>query len=143
MTPLQSVGKDNQTYNFRYATEDYFDSTCKVNKLLFFVYSADTEYEDFFDFKVTPIDNDTVKVTDMFLDSKYFFKGKGLPEALILEAQRLFPDKQIISSTNIDKFKRVCNEWRSIPGSSVWERLVKKGLARYDKEHDLYYLNRQ
>ncbi len=140
LTFIETVGKDNKTHRFKYTTENRYDSLCKVTKLCFLVYFANRDYNDYFDFKLTPIDQSTTKVTDMFLDAKGLFKGKGLPEALIIEAKRLFPDKQIISSTNSQTFKQVCNEWRSEQGSCVWNRLVAKNLARYDKDQDLYYL---
>lgn len=91
MTELTTLGKDQKNYNFRYSQEDYYDSVNDRNKLLFFVYSADEDYEDYFDFKITPLDHDIIKITDMFLDSKKYLRGRGIPEAMILEVHGLFP----------------------------------------------------
>ena len=141
MTELSTLGKDQKNYNFRYTQEDYFDSSNDINKLLFFVYSADEDYDDYFDFKIAPLEHNIIKITDMFLDSKKYLRGRGIPEAMILEMHRLFPNHQIISSSNNDNFKRLIGEWRSLEGSAVWNRLVKNNLAIYNSEEDLYYLN--
>lgn len=142
MTFIQTIGKDKITYDFKYVYENYICDTCKIPKVSFMIYFADDSYDDFFDFKIAPLDEFTVKITDMFLDTRMRFKGKGIPETMILEVQRLFPDRQIISSTNKNEFSRVCNEWRSVPGSRVWGRLVEKGLASYNNFEDIYYLNK-
>jgi hypothetical protein len=61
------------------------------------------------------------------------FQGKGLPEALILEAQGVYRDKVIISDSG---------EALWPAGRSVWQRLVERNLARYEPREDRFVLNR-
>jgi hypothetical protein len=42
------------------------------------------------------------------------FKGKGLPEALILEAQRVYPDMVIISDSGGGLWELGRTVWRSL-----------------------------
>lgn len=96
----------------------------------------DEEKQNWFDFKLAPIDEETLKVTDIFKGKDSHLKT-GLPEALILLSKQLF-NKKIISSSN--KVKTESCEWRSEPGTKVWKRLVKRNLALYDSETDTFTL---
>ena len=136
---LLTVGKDGKEYVFTYELEEQYDRINDTHKICFKTLLEGIDKKKWFDFKVAPVGDNTLKVTDMF-DYQDIYKGKGLPEALILEAQKQYPDKEIISSSNRQKaFK---NEWRSDAGSAVWERLVKKGLAEYSDENDLFVLKK-
>ena len=93
---------------------------------------------NWFDFKVAPEGEIYIKVTDMFDTPDHdthqlLFQGKGLPEALILEAQRVYPNKIIISDSGGAL-------WAA--GRVVWQRLVDRKLAKYEREADRYVLKR-
>ena len=136
---LKTVGKDGKEYFFIYELEEQYDRINDITKICFKTLLEGLDKKKWFDFKVAPVGDKTLKVTDMF-DYQDIYKGKGLPEALILEAQKEYPDKQIISSSNKQKVFK--NEWRSEAGTAVWERLVKKGLAEYSDEKDLFVLKK-
>jgi len=93
--------------------------------------------DEWFDFKIAFLDNDLIKVTDMFI-GKDKHRKKGIPEALILETKRLYGQKKIISSSNIHKL--ITNEWRRSEATKVWERLVSKSLAKYNQSLDTFEL---
>ncbi len=139
---IKTTGKDGKTYYFKYELEN---QPCRgVAKVCFkttFLNQADNNW---FDFKVAPFDGINLvngkymMVTDMFdtidpVTHQPVFKGKGLPEALIIEAQRVYPDKIIVSDSGGSLWE---------PGRAVWNRLVEKGLAHYDTAKDVYMLNR-
>jgi len=136
---LSTTGKDGIEYHYTYELEEQYDRINDVYKICFKTVLKGVDKKKWFDFKVAPINEDILKVTDMF-DFQGIYKGKGLPESLIMEAQKRFPEKQIISSSNRQKVFK--NEWRSAAGSAVWERLVKKGKAEYFAEKDIYRLKK-
>jgi hypothetical protein len=139
ITKLSTIGKDGEEYHFTYELEEQYDRINDVYKICFKTVLNGVDKKKWFDFKVAPIGEDILKVTDMF-DFQKIYKGKGLPETLILEAQKRFPEKQVISSSNRQKIFK--NEWRSDAGSAVWERLVQSGKAEYSAEKDVYKLKK-
>jgi len=136
---LETGGKDGKEYVFTYELEEQYDRINDTHKICFKTLLEGIDKKNWFDFKVAPVGEKTLKVTDMF-DYQDTYKGKGLPEALILEAQKQYLDKEITSSSNKQKVFK--NEWRSEAGTTVWERLVKKGLAEYSDEKDLFVLKK-
>lgn len=107
-----------------------------IKKIEFRTYLSNDADDDWFDFKVALLENNTLKVTDMFI-SKESHRKKGIPEALILEVKRIY-NKQVISSSN--KKPKILGEWRRDEASKAWERLVSQGKAKYDEEEDIYVL---
>ena len=93
--------------------------------------------EEWFDFKIAFLENDLIKITDMFV-GKEKHRKKGIPEALILEVKRLYGKNKIISSSN--KNKLIKGEWRREAATKAWERLVSRSLAKYDFFTDTYEL---
>ena len=136
---LKTVGKDGKEYFFIYELEEQYDRINDITKICFKTLLEGLDKKKWFDFKVASVGDKIFKVTDMF-DYQDIYKGKGLPEALIFETQKQYPDKEIISSSNKQKVFK--NEWRSEAGTAVWERLVKKGLADYSDEKDLFVLKK-
>lgn len=134
---LKTVGKDGKEYCFTYELEEQYDRINDIIKICFKTVLTGIDKDKWFDFKVAPVGDNILKVTDMF-DFQGIYKGKGLPEALILEAQNQYPDKQMISSSN--RIKVFLGEWRSEAGTAVWERLVKRGLAEYSECDDIFIL---
>ena len=107
-----------------------------INKLEFRTLLINDKVEEWFDFKITFIEGNLIKVTDMFI-GKEEHRGMGIPEALILEVNRLYSQK-IISSSN--KRPIVRSESRNASASKVWMRLVDKKYAFYDSENDVFVL---
>lgn len=135
---INTIGKDDKPYQFIYTVRTYVDKWNNIRKNQFMVTPIENLGSIPFDFQFVELPNKTIKVTDMFIDYGQYCKGKGLPEALICEVSRLFPEYNIVSSSNIHKSLK--GEWRSEQGSAVWERLVRRGKAIYSKEHDIYHL---
>lgn len=136
MNFLKTVGKDGHTYYFKYKLENQYDKARELMKVCFKTTYVLQKDNNWFDFKVALAENNLLVVTDMFdtMDfetEKYIFKGKGLPEALIREAQKIFPDKTIVSDAHGDL-------WPA--GRKVWERLVQQGSAEYIPREDRYQL---
>lgn len=107
-----------------------------IKKLEFRTYMENDKQNEWFDFKVALLDNDIIKVTDMFV-GKQEHRMKGIPEALILELKRLF-NKKIISSSNSKPI--IDNEWRKPSATKVWQRLVIQNRAKYDSYNDVFEL---
>ena len=89
----------------------------------------------YFDFQLTIINDDTLKVTSIFAGNDRQRK-KGIPEALILMSRSLF-NKKITSSSR----SNINAEFRNSAATKVWERLVQKDLAKYNVAKDIYELN--
>jgi hypothetical protein len=60
------------------------------------------------------------------------FVAKGIPEAFILETARLFRQK-VCSTSNLED-----PDFRTIPATKVWERLVARGAAIFHQQRDRY-----
>lgn len=131
-----TVGINLKAHKCEYEIHSRYDSFNNLNKIEIRLFMEGDSEKEWFDFKLAPIDNDTLKVTDMFI-GKESHRMKGIPEALILEAGKIF-GKRIISSS--DKHPILMNEWRRGAASKVWERLVQKGLAKYNSDKDYYCL---
>ncbi|HEK21525.1 hypothetical protein DIU31_027680 [Mucilaginibacter rubeus] len=133
---IKTIGKDGKPYYFRYELEN---QPCRgVSKVCFKTRFINQKDNNWFDFKVAPFEKRYIKVTDMFdtpdhSTQQLLFQGKGLPEALILEAQRVYPDKIIISDSG---------EALWPAGRAVWQRLVDRKLAKYEAGLDRFILNR-
>ncbi|NHA05580.1 hypothetical protein G7092_17345 [Mucilaginibacter sp. HC2] len=133
---IKTIGKDGKPYYFRYELEN---QPCRgIAKVCFKTRFINQKDNNWFDFKVAPFEERYIKVTDMFdtpdsSTQQLLFQGKGLPEALILEAQRVYPDKIIISDSG---------EALWPAGRAVWQRLVDRKLAKYEAGLDRFILNR-
>jgi hypothetical protein len=117
-----------------YEIHNQFDRYNNISKIEIRLFMEGDSAEEWFDFKLAPIANNELKVTDMFI-GKNAHRRKGIPEALILEAKRIF-DKRIISSSN--KQSILIAERRSRDATKVWERLVNKGFAIYNEAQDIF-----
>lgn len=136
---IYTLGKDGCNYEFVCDAVIFFDNFSQRDKVAVKVFPLNRQYDDYFDFKYILLSEyRQVKVTDMFLDYKNYYQSKGLPEALILQLKYVYPEFQIISSSN--KIRIVRNEWRSTAGTRVWERLVAVGRANYLEDIDTYLL---
>lgn len=134
-TKIKLVGIEGAIYEAEYEIHDFYDRGDDILKIEFRIFLKGDKYDEWFDFKLAPISNDTLKVTGMFI-GKESHRGKGIPDAMILEARRIF-QKKIISSSNK---KKIIYEWRKQAADKVWKRLIQKGYAEYDEKSDIYYL---
>jgi|GEM_PF-3578480 len=135
---IKTVGKDNLHYQFTYKVRTYRESLDDIDVIAFMVAEPGRISNDYFDFQFVELPDNEIKITSMFVGIDDYYRGKGLPEALIMEVQRLFPYQTIISSSNTHKVLHREDRWE--PGTAVWERLVRSGNAKYSKERDIYYL---
>jgi hypothetical protein len=102
---------------------------------MFDIFENDYQNQQCFSFILKVVDDNTLKVIDLFPDDKHI--GKGISIAIILHAKELF-NKRIISSSN--KFKTFPNESRFEDAEKkVWNKLVDLELALYNKDLDYYY----
>ena len=132
---IKTTGKDGKPYYFKYELES--QPSRGLAKVCFKTKFINQKDDNWFDFKVVPHEDRYIKVTDMFVTLNHdtqqlLFQGKGLPEALILEAQRVYPDKIIISDSG---------EALWPAGRAVWQRLVTRNLAHYEPREDRFVLN--
>lgn len=135
MKTLTTIGIDGREHLFEYSFHEIgSDGDVKIEFRVNF--AIETDKSKWFDFKLALINDQTLKVTDMFKGKNEHLRT-GLPEALILLSKKTF-QKKIISSSN--KIKTQKCEWRSEPGTKVWQRLVKKNLAEYNSELDTFEL---
>ena len=65
------------------------------------------------------------------------YMGKGIPEAIIEEAQKIL-DITIVSSSNNPLFHTSAEEYRSAPADKMWKRLVSLRKAIYVFETDSF-----
>lgn len=100
------------------------------------VYRLRTQPDDeyFFEFTIKE-EQDLLRVVMMNNHSRPEYTGKGIPEAMIVRLAKE-SGKRISSSSN-----QGCeNEYRTVAASKIWQRLVARGLARYDETEDRFYV---
>ena len=133
---LITIGYNEQQYNCTYEIHYPIIESGNMQEIIGIkLWLPNDDDIQYFDFQLTTIDNNILKVTSMFAGNDYQRK-KGIPEALILMSKSLF-NKKIISSSR----SNINAEFRNPAATKVWKRLVHKGLAKYNKEKDIYELN--
>ncbi|MBK6362501.1 MAG: hypothetical protein IPF52_03010 [Saprospiraceae bacterium] len=121
---LSTIGVEGKEYFWEYIYEWIDDhDEIKIAFRVNFIHEVDKE--KWFDFKLLPVNDDTLKVTDMFKGKDEHLKT-GLPEALILLSRKIFK-KSIISSTNFQDYK-ISNRVAFEKATKVWQRLVKRDM---------------
>lgn len=135
---IDSTGKENL---FCYSMEESEEQGRL--KWVFKVMPSDLRAADWYEFAVTKINDTTGKVTVMENRNMIEYRGMGITERLIDEANRVL-NLTIISSTNNPEGTSLAIEWRSDPATKIWERLKAKGRANHNKETDIYtYISEQ
>lgn len=107
---------------------------------LFRVYAKPLNNGDhWFNLTIRPIDSNTL--LSMFMDATMTpqYRGKGIPEALLIEIARC-PGVRIVSCSNRDGRKLFKEESRNCKATKVWLRLQDQGLASYCPDTDRYSL---
>jgi len=117
-----------------YEIHNQYDRYNKLDKYELRLFMKGDSHEEWFDFKLSPISETVLKVTDMFI-GKSAHRKKGIPEVLIVESKKIF-NKKVVSSSN--KHPILISERRSDEASKVWKRLEKKGLVRYNEISDVF-----
>jgi hypothetical protein len=79
-------------------------------------------------------DENILQVTNITHNDNDYYKGKGIPESLFKLVSKLLK-KKIVSSQS---FKEGAGEFRTEAANKMWDRLVSKDLATYNKEKDRY-----
>lgn len=129
------MGKDGSMRTFYLYRSSIFSAQ---PELIFRVYeSPDASDSQFFDFALVEESNDMLKITMMHNHGDPRYVAKGIPDCAIPGIARI-TGLQIRSSSNTHR--ATGNEYRTVSATKVWERLEKRGMARYDKEQDIYYL---
>ncbi len=121
ITAIDIDGKEN-TFYIKVKNENGLD---------IFVYDNKDLLGDFFEFKVIR-KGDVFKVQNMFAHDKKYRK-QGLPEALIEYAKKYFQEPIYSSST-----VHIRDDWLSVEGKKVWDRMESNGKAIFDKPRNRY-----
>lgn len=130
---ISSIGNDGLEYTFRYSiTESEEDGNLKW---IFRVMPSDLNATDWYEFAITKVNPQLGKVTMMDNRNMQVYRGKGITEKLIEVASSEL-GIEICSSSNTEK--TFSNEYRTSAADIIWNRLVNKGKAVYDKPRDLY-----
>ena len=135
MPLINCTGLNNVRSTFEYTVEPTENDVPRI--WTFRVIPVNEPYSDFFEFAVTEIDAQTVKVTAIDKHYQAVYSAKGIPEALIAEANRIL-NRNIISSTNAGAAKSFSNEYRTPSATKVWIRLVEQGHAVLNPATDIY-----
>jgi len=125
MKKIECVGKDGMIRTFKYKVEEH--PFRENREWIFRIYPISGYAADFFEFCVTEIDNNTVKVTMMHHNNQPEYIAKGIPERMIEEAHNVLK-RRIISSTNSENHKILPNEYITISAVKVWKRLISNDL---------------
>lgn len=121
ITAIDINGKEN-TFYIRVKNENGLD---------IFVFDNQDLSGDFFEFKVI-LKGEIFKVQNMFAHNQKYRK-QGLPEALIEYTKNYFK-KPVYSSSTI----HIADDWLSVEGKKVWERMVSNEKAVFDKSRNRY-----
>ena len=137
-TEIIGVGKGGVATTFKYSVE--IDNVNGKDVSNFSLIPENEQFVDLFSFSITHINDTTAKVTVMDAHHRPEYSAKGIPEALIKEAN-LITGKRIISSKS---YVEEGGEFRTQHATKVWNRLVDEGRAEYDNDSDTYtYLPEQ
>lgn len=134
-TEIICIDKNGNENTFKYSLEESEENGKK--KWVFRVVPHNLIVQDWFEFSVTEVDENTGKITSMNNRKMTEYIAKGIPEKLIEEANSVL-NLTINSSSNTEEFKAFPNEWRSESATKVWERLLNRGEAEYDQQRDIY-----
>lgn len=126
----------NNKKRFEYT---YFLDTKLKNREIysFDIYEKGRENDSKFSFMLEKVDDNMLKVIDLFPDTEKYYLGNKISISIILEAKKIF-NKTIRSSSN--RYPKYIGEMRFEPAEIyVWKPLVEMGLAKYNEEKDFYY----
>lgn len=120
------VGKDGEIriYKFEYLNQD--------RHRVYLLNNQKIKQREVLDFQLISLDDDTLKVSDMYIDDVNY-REKGIPEGIIINLSELL-NKTIASSTRFKDDGEHLHE----PAKKVWDRLVSKGFAFYDEDIGRY-----
>jgi hypothetical protein len=135
---LDTVDEDGEGHHFVFgppeedlAVGNNYDEASRI-----FTYRAKTtaENEHFFEFTVQEEGQACLRVTMMNNHGREEYRGKGIPEALICMLARR-NGITVTSSSN----HAGAGQYRNIAADRIWQRLVRRKLARYNAAEDRYY----
>jgi hypothetical protein len=133
---LNCIGRDELLRTFYLYQFSMFSAQ---PELVFRVYeSPDASDSQSFEFTLVEEEDGSLKITMMHHHDDPRYAAKGIPDSAIPEIARI-TDKLIRSSSNTRP--STGSERRSEHATKVWQRLEERGMARYDNERDVYYLN--
>jgi len=134
---INCLGRDNVRRIYEYS----LDHDENARSWTFRVVPVNEPYTDFFEFTVTEVSPQTIKITSIENRRLPMYTARGIPEALIAEAYYIL-HHSVISSSNIAAAKSFANEFRTPPATKIWERLVQQGHAHYVRNTDTYWFIR-
>jgi hypothetical protein len=135
MSEIECIDRDGNVNVFLYSYK--IDDFNNHYVWVFTIIPKGQNYNDFFSFSATEINQDTMKVTMMSHNNKIIYKAKGIPERMIEELNKI-TRKKIISSTNNPNSKILPEEFRTPRATKVWNRLLNNDRAIFDIENDIY-----
>jgi hypothetical protein len=128
---IRCTGRDGQIREFRYGVaiveQNYETNLCE------WTFHALNPHDPnrFFEFTVERRP-ECLRIKGMHHHNFEEFTAKGIPEAFILETARLFRQK-VCSTSNLED-----PDFRTIPATKVWERLVAHSAAILHEQRDRY-----
>ena len=133
MPVLACTGRDGvaRTFEYRYSREPLSGEwSVKVTSI------PPLPGGDFFEMKLAPIDEETLRVVMVNHFNVPSYVGMGIPDAL-LPAIKSVLGKNVESSPS---YGTRGNVYRTPAATKVWERLRQMRLATYDPARDIYRL---
>jgi hypothetical protein len=139
LTPLECVGRDGLLRTFFLEGPKIEPGSSGVSVHLYRVQLRDPprpEVDQYFEASFTEQGQVMLRVSLLMANGQEHFRGKGIPEALILHVGAR-SDRKVVSSSNLDPD---VDEYRKPNATKVWERLVAMGQAERLPGIDRYVL---
>ena len=137
---LKTLDKNGEAHQFVYEPPEedqvFGDNYDEIARTFTYRIKTAPDNEHFFEFTIQKEGQDRLRVVMMENFFREEYKGKGIPEAMIMMLART-SGKTVTSSSNGAE----PGEYRSTSADKIWQRLVRSNLARYNLEEDRYYAN--
>ena len=91
-----------------------------------------TGYSEAIDLKLTPFAENTLRITDMYIDD-LTFREQGIIEALICKVSTLLNKKIVSSARDVEN-----QDYRSNKAERFWQHMVSSEWAVYDNNEYRY-----
>ena len=132
MSHFLCIGRDGVIRAFRYIYEEELDGTHS-----FMVYSVPPPADgSAFEAAFCAIDADTVRQTVIVHHGHPNYRAMGIPDSLLpIVAAKL--GKTVVSSPSVAPGGGV---FRTVNATTMWNRLIARGIASYDQATDIYTL---
>lgn len=128
---LDCIGVDNTAATFVVELKMEFDSVWRGR-----VTSVPPQTDGAaFEFTLTPIDDDALRLTMINHHSHTAYAAKGIPEVILPWAAARSGMAIQSSHNNGD-----AGMYRTAAATTMWRRIMQRGLASYDKVSDIFHI---